>query len=170
MENALTIQKDPKANDDRSGGLIQLVSFMLDEEEYGVDVLKVREIIRMPVITRVPNTPDYVEGVINLRGKVIPIMSIRRRFGLGQVDNDKSTRIMVMDMDGELMGFIVDSVSEVIRISQKEIQPPPPVATSGVDQECMSGVINQPERLLILLDLEKISSKEDRKMLSNISI
>lgn len=170
MENALTLHRDQKEKDDASGELIQLVSFKLDEEEYGVDVLKVREIIRMPSITRVPNTPHYVEGVINLRGKVIPIMSIRRRFGLGEVENDKSTRIMVMDVDGELMGFIVDSVSEVIRISEKEIQPPPPVATSGVDQECMSGVINQPERLLVLLDLEKMSSREDRKMLSNLSI
>jgi purine-binding chemotaxis protein CheW len=170
MENSLTIHRDQKNKEDASGELIQLVSFKLDEEEYGVDVLKVREIIRMPSITRVPNTPHYVEGVINLRGKVIPIMSIRRRFGLSEVENDKSTRIMVMDVDGELMGFIVDSVSEVIRISQHEIQPPPPVATSGIDQDCMSGVINQPERLLILLDLEKMSSKEDRKTLSNLSI
>lgn len=169
MENALTI-RDQQGKTDSSGELIQLVSFKLDEEEYGVDVLKVREIIRLPSITRVPNTPHYVEGVINLRGKVIPIMSIRRRFGLGEVENDKSTRIMVMDVDGELMGFIVDSVSEVIRISEQEIQPPPPVATSGIDQECMSGVVNQPDRLLVLLDLEKISSKEDRRMLSNISI
>jgi purine-binding chemotaxis protein CheW len=170
MENSLTVHRDKKDIEDASGELIQLVSFKLDEEEYGVNVLKVREIIRMPSITRVPNTPHYVEGVINLRGKVIPIMSIRRRFGLEEVENDKSTRIMVMDVDGELMGFIVDSVSEVIRISEKEIQPPPPVATSGVDQECMSGVINQPERLLVLLDLEKMSSREDRKMLSSISI
>jgi purine-binding chemotaxis protein CheW len=170
MENPLTIHRNKNDIEDVSGELIQLVSFKLDEEEYGVNVLKVREIIRMPSITRVPNTPHYVEGVINLRGKVIPIMSIRRRFSLGEVENDKSTRIMVMDVDGELMGFIVDSVSEVIRISEREIQPPPPVASSGVDQDCMSGVINQPERLLILLDLEKMSSREDRKMLSNISI
>lgn len=168
MENALAVRN--QHGKDSSGELIQLVSFKLDEEEYGVDVLKVREIIRLPGITRVPNTPNYVEGVINLRGKVIPIMSIRRRFGLGEVENDKSTRIMVMDVDGELMGFIVDSVSEVIRISEQEIQPPPPVATSGIDQECMSGVVNQPDRLLVLLDLEKISSKEDRRMLSNISM
>ena len=167
MAQELTVHKQQK--EEMSSQLIQLVSFRLDEEEYGVDVLKVREIIRMPSITRVPNTPPYVVGVINLRGKVIPIMSIRRRFGLGEIENDKSTRIMVMDVEGELMGFIVDSVSEVIRIDRHEIQPPPPVATSGIDQECMSGVINQPERLLILLDLEKMSSREDRKMLSNIS-
>ncbi len=142
--------------------LIQLVSFNLDQEEYGVDVLKVREIIRMPNVTRVPNTPHYVEGVINLRGKVIPIISMRKKFSLGDIDTDKQTRIMVMDMDGELMGFIVDSVSEVIRISEAEIQPPPPVVQGGIDQVCLSGVINRTDRLLVLLELEKIFSPEDR--------
>ena len=94
-------------SDENAGELIQLVSFMLGEEEFGVNVLKVREIIRMPEITRVPNTPHYVEGVINLRGKVIPVMSMRNRFGLEQKECDKHTRIMVMEVDSELMGFIV---------------------------------------------------------------
>ena len=145
--------------------LIQLVSFMLGQEEFGVDVLKIREIIRVPDVTRVPNTPPYVEGVINLRGKVIPVMSMRKRFGLEDLPFDKQTRIMVMDVDDELMGFIVDAVSEVIRVSEEEIQPPPAVVTSGVDHECLSGVISQSERLLVLLNLEKISSREERKLL-----
>lgn len=153
-------------SDENAGELIQLVSFMLGEEEFGVNVLKVREIIRMPEITRVPNTPHYVEGVINLRGKVIPVMSMRNRFGLEQKECDKHTRIMVMEVDSELMGFIVDSVSEVIRISEQEIQPPPTVVATGVDHECLSGIISQRERLLVLLDLEKVSSKEDRMLLS----
>lgn len=165
MDTALAINGEEAA-----GELIQLVSFNLDAEEYGIDVLKVREIIRMPNVTRVPNTPCYVEGVINLRGKVIPVMSLRKRFNLGETENDKQTRIMVMEVEGELMGFIVDSVSEVIRISESEIQPPPPVVKSGIDQECMSGVINQPERLLVLLDLEKVSSQDERRMLSSMTI
>jgi len=126
---------------------MQLVSFILDREEYGVEVLKVREIIRMPNITRVPNTPHYVEGVINLRGKVIPIISLRKRFNLDLTENDIRTRIMVMDMTNELTGFIVDSVAEVIRITSGEIQPAPPVVAGGVDQECLSGVINREDRL-----------------------
>ncbi len=142
--------------------LIQLVSFNLDQEEYGVDVLKVREIIRMPNVTRVPNTPHYVEGVINLRGKVVPIICMRKKFSLCDMETDKQTRIMVMDMDGELMGFIVDSVSEVIRISESEIQPPPPVVQGGIDQVCISGVINRPNSLLVLLELEKVFSLEER--------
>ncbi|BCS54908.1 chemotaxis protein CheW [Geobacter sp. SVR] len=164
MSNALVVAK----TDESRGELIQLVSFNLDQEEYGVDVLKVREIIRMPTVTRVPNTPSYVEGVINLRGKVIPIISMRKKFGLFEVENDKQTRIMVMDVDGELMGFIVDAVSEVIRISGSEIQPSPAVVATGIDQECIAGVINQAERLLVLLDLEKMFSSDEKRFFGSL--
>ncbi len=168
MSNALVPMKADNAHVGERGELIQLVSFSLDNEEYGVDVLKVREIIRMPVITRVPNTPHYVHGVINLRGKVIPIISMRGRFGLASVGHDKRTRIMVMDVSGELMGFVVDAVSEVIRVSSSEIQPSPAVMTSGIDQECISGVINQAERLLVLLNLENMFSPEERQCFNSL--
>jgi len=151
------------------GELIQLVSFNLEKEEYGINVLMVREIIRMLNITRVPNTPQYVEGVINLRGKVIPIISLRKKFDLMEAEHDKRTRIMVMEVVGELMGFIVDEVSEVIRISEKEIQPPPPVVSSGIEQECMAGVINQAERLLVLLDLEKMFTADEKRFFSSMA-
>jgi purine-binding chemotaxis protein CheW len=164
MQNALVPVKADATHDE----LIQLVSFNLDQEEYGVDVLKVREIIRMPIVTRVPNTPNYVEGVINLRGKVVPIISMRKKFGLIESENDKQTRIMVMDMDGELMGFIVDSVSEVIRISGSEIQPSPAMVAGGIDQECIAGVINQAERLLVLLNLEKMFSRDEKNMFTGM--
>jgi len=156
--------------EDMTGELIQLVSFNLDHEEYGINVLKVREIIRMLNVTRVPNTPYYVEGVINLRGKVIPIISLRKKFNLAEADYDKRTRIMVMEVGGELMGFIVDEVSEVLRISEKEIQPPPPVVSSNIDQECMSGVINQAERLLVLLNLEKMFSLDEKMLFSSVTM
>jgi purine-binding chemotaxis protein CheW len=164
MSNALVPVKTDQSHDE----LIQLVSFNLDQEEYGVDVLKVREIIRMPVVTRVPNTPHFVEGVINLRGKVIPIISMRKKFGLMEAENDKQTRIMVMDVDGELMGFVVDSVSEVIRISSSEIQPSPAIVASGIDQDCIAGVINQAERLLVLLDLERMFSNDEKSLFGGL--
>ncbi|MEI6704073.1 MAG: chemotaxis protein CheW [Deltaproteobacteria bacterium] len=164
MNNALV----PVKVDDTLGELIQLVSFNLDQEEYGVDVLKVREIIRMPMVTRVPNTPYYVEGVINLRGKVVPIICMRKKFGLTESENDKQTRIMVMDMEGELMGFIVDAVSEVIRISGSEIQPSPAMVAGGIDQECIAGVINQAERLLVLLNLEKMFSRDEKNFFTRM--
>jgi purine-binding chemotaxis protein CheW len=156
-------------SEEYGGELIQLVSFNLEKEEYGINVLMVREIIRMLNITRVPNTPHYVEGVINLRGKVIPIISLRRKFDLPESEYDKRTRIMVMEVVGEMMGFIVDEVSEVIRISEKEIQPPPPVVSNGIEQECMAGVINQAERLLVLLDLERMFTADERKLFSSVA-
>lgn len=160
MNTALTDNRVDSSQAER----MQLVSFILDQEEYGVEVLKVREIIRMPNITRVPNTPHYVDGVINLRGKVIPIISLRKRFSLEVAENDSRTRIIVMDMTGELTGFIVDSVVEVIRITSGEVQPAPPVAAGSIEQEYLSGVINREDRLLVLLDLKKMFSHEERNM------
>jgi purine-binding chemotaxis protein CheW len=160
MDMAVATLHSDNSTEDR----MQLVSFILDKEEYGVEVLKVREIIRMPSITRVPNTPHYVEGVINLRGKVIPIISLRKRFSLDLTENDSRTRIMVMDMTNELTGFIVDSVAEVIRIDATEIQPAPPVVAGSVDQEYLSGVINRDDRLLVLLDLERLFSQEEQQL------
>ena len=160
--NALVKSDDSSRHDE----LIQLVSFNLDQEEYGVEVLKVREIIRMNTITHMPNTPHYVEGIINLRGKVIPIVSMRKKFGLMETENNSHTRIMIMDVGGELMGFIVDSVSEVIRISGTEIQPSPSVAGGGIEQDCIAGVINLSERLLVLLDLDRMFSQEEKGLFS----
>jgi purine-binding chemotaxis protein CheW len=144
--------------------LVQLVSFMLAEEEYGVEVLKVREIIRMPTITKMPNTLQYIEGIINLRGKVIPIISMRKRFGLVESENNSQTRIIIMDVAGSLTGFIVDGVSEVIRIHSSEIQPPPSMVLSGgIGQEFITGVFNHAERLLIIMDVDRMFSNEERE-------
>ena len=149
--------------------LIQLVSFMLADEEYGVEVLKVREIIRMPTITKMPNVPQHVEGIINLRGKVIPIISMRRRFGLMENENSSQTRIIIMDVCGSLTGFIVDAVSEVIRIHSSEIQPPPSMMLSGgIGQEFITGVFNHVERLLIIMDVDRMFSEDERESFGGV--
>jgi purine-binding chemotaxis protein CheW len=144
--------------------LIQLVSFMLGDEEYGVEVLKVREIIRMPAITKMPNMPQHFAGIINLRGKVIPIISMRRRFNLTENENSSQTRIIIMEVVGVLAGFIVDAVSEVIRIQKSKIQPPPPVLSGDIGHEFVSGVINHAERLLIIMDIDRMFSDDERKI------
>lgn len=159
----MALMKLDDAGKTGQGELIQLVSFMLSEEEYGVEVLRVREIIRMPPVTKMPNTPHYVEGIINLRGKVIPIISMRKRFGLPEVDHTSHTRIMVMDVAGGLTGFIVDGVSEVIRIRSSEIQPPPPMVSGNLDQEFITGVFNHTDRLLIIMDVDRMFSQEERE-------
>ena len=146
--------------------LLQRVTFSIGEEEFGVDILSVQEIIRMMDITKVPRAPEFVEGVINLRGKVIPIIDLRRRFGLTTRDHDKHTRIIVIEINNMIVGFVVDSVSEVLRIPASTVEPPPPVV-SGLESEYISGVGKLEDRLLILLDLNKLLSGEERDMLGS---
>lgn len=145
--------------------LLQLVTFSIGEEEFGVDILKVQEIIRTMEITKVPRAQDFVEGVINLRGKVIPIIDLRRRFGFASKEHDKHTRIIVIEINNMIVGFVVDSVSEVLRIPAATVEPPPPVV-AGVESEYISGVGKLQDRLLILLDLDKLLSGEDMEVLS----
>ncbi|WP_243546472.1 chemotaxis protein CheW [Pseudodesulfovibrio tunisiensis] len=147
--------------------LIQLVTFSIGEEEFGVDILRVQEIIRTMEITKVPRAPEFVEGVINLRGKVIPIVDLRRRFGQESKEHDKYTRIIVMEIDMMIVGFVVDSVSEVLRIPANSVQPPPPVV-SGMDSEYIEGVGKLEDRLLILLDLNLLLSGEERDALAAV--
>jgi purine-binding chemotaxis protein CheW len=149
--------------------LMQLVSFSLGEEEYAVEVLKVREIIRMATITHVPNTPHGMEGIINLRGQVIPIVSLRKKFSMDWCDHDHHTRIMVMDIAGKLMGFVVDGVSEVIRITSGEIQPPPAMVAGGMDQEFICGVIQRGEQLLLMLQLDRMFPAEEQDSYSVVN-
>ncbi len=135
--------------------LLQLVSFNIGDEEFGVDILKVQEINRMLEVTRVPNAPYHVDGVINLRGKVIPIIDLRCRFGMPRKEHDKHTRIVVVELHGRVIGFVVDAVREVLRIPRSVTEPPPSI-TGGVNEEYITAVGKLEDRLLILLDLEKV--------------
>ena len=144
--------------------LLQLVTFDIGDEEFGVDILKVQEINRMLGITRVPRTPDFVEGVINLRGKIIPVIDLRKRFKMDGKDSDKHTRIVVVEIDQKIVGFIVDTVSEVLRISSSTVEPPPPIV-AGIDSEYISGVGKLEDRLLLLLDLNKLLTDNEMNML-----
>ncbi len=140
--------------------VLQLVTFTLENEEYGVDILKVQEINRMTEITRVPNSAAYVEGVINLRGKVIPVINLRKRFGLTEVHTDESSRVIIMDIRGVTMGLVVDSVSEVLRIPSGIVEPTPPMA-SDINTEFIKGVAKLEDRLIILLDIDKLIGKTE---------
>jgi len=155
METSTQSSKDTATN----AQLLQLVSFSVASEEYGLDILRVQEIIRTQQLTRVPNLPDYVEGVINLRGKVIPVVALRRRLGLESVVSDKNTRIVVVDVHGQTLGFIVDAVSEVLRISADTVEPTPRIG--AVEREYISGVGKLESRLLLMLDLERLMNQEE---------
>jgi len=132
----------------------QLVIFDLAAETYGVDIGSVREIIRMQEITKVPRTPDFVEGVINLRGKVIPVIDLRKRFGFQDTEATKDTRIVVVDIDGNDIGVVVDAVTEVLRLSGDAVEPPTGVITT-TDSDYLLGIAKLESRLIILLDLQK---------------
>jgi len=144
--------------------LLQLVTFTIGEEEFGVNILQVQEIIRMLDITKVPKAPEFVEGVINLRGKVIPIIDLRKRFGMPPKVRDKSSRIIVVELDNTVVGFIVDAVLEVLRLPAATVEPPPP-AVAGLDAEYISGVGKLDDRLLILLDLNRLLSRDEKRVL-----
>jgi purine-binding chemotaxis protein CheW len=147
--------------------LLQLVTFKIGDEEFGVDILMVQEIIRIMEITKVPRAPIFIEGVINLRGKVIPILDLRRRFGMETRDHDKHTRIIVIEMNAIIVGFVVDSVSEVLRIPSNTVEPPPPVV-AGLESEYIRGVGKLADRLLILLDLDRLLAREDQQSLEGM--
>ncbi|MDR3628236.1 MAG: chemotaxis protein CheW [Ignavibacteriaceae bacterium] len=149
-----------------SSELLQLVSFVLGNEEFGVNIICVQEIIRMLQITKVPNAPDYVDGVINLRGRVIPVIDLRQKLGMPRKDHDNNTRIIVVEVNSKTVGFIVDGVKEVIRIPVGVTEPPPEIV-SGINSEYIKSVGKLEDRLLILIDLEKILSKNEVFSLNN---
>ncbi|HSF07801.1 MAG TPA: chemotaxis protein CheW [Nitrospirales bacterium] len=136
-----------------NGIVHQLVSFQLGNEIFAIDILGVQEIIRLVEITPVPNAPHYVDGVVNLRGKVIPIINLRVRFGLSATEPTKDTRIVVVEVAHLILGFIVDSVEEVLRLPEDCIEPPPPTGRGRTD-ECHRGVGRVNGNLVLLLDLE----------------
>jgi purine-binding chemotaxis protein CheW len=153
-----------QSKQDTVSDLLQLVSFVIEGEEFGIDILKVQEIIRPVPITRVPNAPAFVEGVINLRGRIVPVIDARRRFGLPAREMDEDSRIVVVELPGRTVGFVMDAVREVIRVERSVIEPPPELAI-GIDADYLSGVAKLDDRLLILLDVERVLADEEQAAL-----
>ena len=139
----------------------QLISFGVESENYGVNIQSVKEVIKIREITRLPKAPSFVKGVINLRGDVIPIVDFRDKFGLEHREYTDITRVIVVEVDKKSIGIVVDSVSHVIRMSQDEITPPPPMIGT-IAEEYLLGIGKKGEDLIILIDIEKILSIEEK--------
>jgi purine-binding chemotaxis protein CheW len=147
----------------------QLIVFRLANEAYGVDIGQVQGIERIQRITRVPHTPAFVEGVINLRGQVTPVLTLRTRFGLEPAEHTKETRIVVVRMDDAWVGLVVDAVDGVLRITSDQVEPPSELVAS-VDAEYLRGIAKVADNLLILLDLQKVLTWQEVKVLETISL
>ena len=146
---------------DSADDLLQLVIFQLGGEEFGVEIMQVQEIIRMPDITRIPQSPEYMEGVINLRGKIIVVINLDNRFDLCSKERDDDSRIVIVEVGDNVVGMIVDSVSEVLRLPTSNVEPAPEIISTKIRADYLKGVGKLDDRLLILLDLEKVLSDEE---------
>ncbi len=142
---------------------LQIVGFRIGRETFGLPIALVHEIVRPPDITNVPHAPDYVEGVMNLRGRIVPVIDLRRRFGGSAGENTRKTRVLVVDVESRAVGLIVDSASEVLRISDTQIEPPPTVFTADATNY-VTGVAKHQGRLIILVDLKRILQSGDLRI------
>ena len=141
---------------------LQVVGFRIGNETFGVRIGSVREIVRVPEITAVPSAPETVEGVINLRGKIIPVMDLRKRFGQSEIQPDKKNRILVVELEGKLVGLIVNAASEVLKIAPSDIEAPGNLFSEG-ESSYVTGVGKLKGRLIILLDIAKLLHRPEFK-------
>lgn len=145
----------------------QLVVFELSNEFYGVDIAAVSTIIRMQEITEIPRAPEFVEGVINLRGSIIPVIDLKKRFGLPQGEQTKASRIVVVEATGQMIGMVVDAVTETLRLPHDAVEPPSPIVAT-IDSEYVRGVGKLENRLVILLDLDRVLTTRDMDTLQSM--
>jgi len=165
-------QVEKKGKDaEQDGEELQFVTFLLGEEEYGIPIAKIQEIDRLSRITRTPKAPKFVEGVTNLRGEVIPVLSTRALFALETKAPDDRTRIIIVDLGGTKTGLVVDSVREVLSISSRNIAPPPSSISNGADSKFISGIgkVESGKRMIVLLDVERVMTRGERGALADLS-
>jgi purine-binding chemotaxis protein CheW len=148
--------------------LLQLVIFQLGGEEFGVDIMAVQEIIKMPAITAIPQAPEYVSGVINLRGRIIVVINLGKKFNILSSGNNDDYKVIVVELENQIIGMMVDSVSEVLRIPTTSVDPAPDIIKSGVSSNYIQGVGKLDDRLLILLDLRNVLSDYETDELSQL--
>ena len=144
---------------------VQIVILKLAKEDYGLPISKVQEINRMVNVTKLPHTPDFMEGIINLRGRVIPVVDLRKRFGFRSREHQADTRIMVVDLSGQTVGLIVDAVNEVAKISGECIEPPP----SSFEAKFVQGIGKLADRLVIMLDIDRIVTSQESILLKRVT-
>lgn len=152
-------------NDVQTSTAVQRLTFNLADEEYGIDILSVREIRGWSPVTRIPQAPEYVLGVINLRGAIVPVLDMRIRFGLPVVERDKNAVTIIVAINERNFGIVVDNVSDVVSIGADQIQPVPDMG-AVIDTRYLRGLVRQDERMVLLLDIEKLMKPDDMESLN----
>lgn len=147
---------------------LQIVGFRVGRETFGVPISLVHEIVRVPEITAVPEAPDYVEGVINLRGKIVSVLDLRKRFGEREVTPNKKNRILVVEVEGKMVGLIVDAASEVLKVADSEIDVPPHIYQNA-EMNFVTGVGKLRGRLIIMIDLTKVLHQGELRRLEEVT-
>lgn len=146
----------------------EYLTFTLGKEEYGIDILKVQEIRGYDAVTRIANTPDFIKGVINLRGAVVPIVDLRIRFNLGNVEYNDFTVVIILNLEKRVVGIVVDGVSDVITLTSSQIKPVPDLVSS-IDTRYLVGLGNLEERMLILVDINKLMTSQEMALVGGTS-
>jgi purine-binding chemotaxis protein CheW len=153
-----------------SGSLGQeFLSFTLGQEEYGIDILKVQEIRGYEAVTRIANSPEFIKGVVNLRGIIVPILDMRIKFNLGTPTYDDLTVVIILNITGRIMGIVVDGVSDVIMLTQDQIKPPPEMGTT-FNTDYLTGLGTIDERMLILIDIDKLMSSDEMGLIDSVAV
>lgn len=146
----------------------EFLAFTLGDEDYGIGILKVQEIRGYEAVTKIANTPDFIKGVINLRGVIVPVVDMRIKFHLGAVEYNQFTVVIVLNVGGRIIGMVVDGVSDVIELTPEQIHPTPELGT-GIDTQYIVGLGSVEERLVILLDIEKLMSAKDMALIERVA-
>lgn len=146
----------------------EYLTFTLGNEEYGIDILKVQEIRGYDSVTKIANTPDFIKGVINLRGAVVPIVDLRIKFNLGNVEYNEFTVVIILNLEKRIVGIVVDGVSDVIALSSDQIRPVPDLVSS-IDTRYLAGLGNLEDRMLILVDINKLMTSQEMALVDGTS-
>lgn len=146
----------------------EYLSFVLGTEEYGLEILKVQEIRGYDAVTQIANTPDFIKGVVNLRGKIVPIVDLRIKFNLGKVEYDEFTVVIILNLHGRVVGIVVDGVSDVVALKEEQIRDVPSLVSS-IDTKYIMGLATLDQRMLILVDIEQLMSSQEMALMDEVA-
>jgi purine-binding chemotaxis protein CheW len=148
----------------------EYLTFTLGKEEYGIEILKVQEIRSYEAVTRIANAPDFIKGVVNLRGIIVPVVDMRIKFNLGEANYDQFTVVIILNVAGRVVGMVVDGVSDVIQLTAERIRPAPDFSASTFDTSYITGLGTMDDRMLILVDIEKLMSGSDMALVEQATL